>query len=234
MHLKFWKMHLLTLNNAKTIKGEKKGILTGILYLAPASISGWEVCPKRSDGCTKACLYTAGHGAFTTVQTARINRTKMFFEKRDMFMDLLNKDINSLVKKAKKLSYLPTVRLNGTSDIEWTRFGIMEKFPDIRFYDYTKVANRFDKELPENYHLTFSRNESNDDEVELLLTKNVNIAVVFDTKKEDALPLEWKNRKVIDGDIDDVRWLDEKGVIVGLRAKGRGKKDNSGFVIKTK
>lgn len=234
MHLKFWKMHLLTLNNAKTIKGEKKGILTGILYLAPASISGWEVCPKRSDGCTKACLYTAGHGAFTTVQTARINRTKMFFEKRDMFMDLLNKDINSLVKKAKKLSYLPTIRLNGTSDIEWTRFGIMEKFPDIRFYDYTKVANRFDKELPENYHLTFSRNESNDDEVELLLTKNVNIAVVFDTKKEDALPLEWKNRKVIDGDIDDVRWLDEKGVIVGLRAKGRGKKDNSGFVIKTK
>lgn len=234
MHLKFWKMHLLTLNNAKTIKGEKKGILTGILYLAPASISGWEVCPKRSDGCTKACLYTAGHGAFTTVQTARINRTKMFFEKRDMFMDLLNKDINSLVKKAKKLSYLPTIRLNGTSDIEWTRFGIMEKFPDIRFYDYTKVANRFDKELPENYHLTFSRNESNDDEVELLLTKNVNIAVVFDTKKEDALPLEWKNRKVIDGDVDDVRWLDEKGVIVGLRAKGRGKKDNSGFVIKTK
>jgi hypothetical protein len=227
-------MHLLTLNNAKTIKGEKKGILTGILYLAPASISGWEVCPKRSDGCTKACLYTAGHGAFTTVQTARINRTKMFFEKRDMFMDLLNKDINSLVKKAKKLSYLPTIRLNGTSDIEWTRFGIMEKFPDIRFYDYTKVANRFDKELPENYHLTFSRNESNDDEVELLLTKNVNIAVVFDTKKEDALPLEWKNRKVIDGDVDDVRWLDEKGVIVGLRAKGRGKKDNSGFVIKTK
>jgi len=227
-------MHLLTLNNAKTIKGEKKGILTGILYLAPASISGWEVCPKRSDGCTKACLYTAGHGAFTTVQTARINRTKMFFEKRDMFMDLLNKDINSLVKKAKKLSYLPTVRLNGTSDIEWTRFGIIKKFPDIRFYDYTKVANRFDKELPENYHLTFSRNESNDDEVELLLTKNVNIAVVFDTKKEDALPLEWKNRKVIDGDVDDVRWLDEKGVIVGLRAKGRGKKDNSGFVIKTK
>lgn len=234
MHLKFWKMHLLTLNNAKTIKGEKKGILTGILYLAPASISGWEVCPKRSDGCTKACLYTAGHGAFTTVQTARINRTKMFFEKRDMFMDLLNKDINSLVKKAKKLSYLPTIRLNGTSDIEWTRFGIMEKFPDIRFYDYTKVANRFDKEIPENYYLTFSRNESNDDEVELLLTKNVNIAVVFDTKKEDALPLEWKNRKVIDGDVDDVRWLDEKGVIVGLRAKGRGKKDNSGFVIKTK
>lgn len=234
MRLKFWKMHLLTLNNAKTIKGEKKGILTGILYLAPASISGWEVCPKRSDGCTKACLYTAGHGAFTTVQTARINRTKMFFEKRDMFMDLLNKDINSLVKKAKKLSYLPTIRLNGTSDIEWTRFGIMEKFPDIRFYDYTKVANRFDKEIPENYHLTFSRNESNDDEVELLLTKNVNIAVVFDTKKEDALPLEWKNRKVIDGDIDDVRWLDEKGVIVGLRAKGKGKKDNSGFVIKTK
>jgi hypothetical protein len=227
-------MHLLTLNNAKTIKGEKKGILTGILYLAPASISGWEVCPKRSDGCTKACLYTAGHGAFTTVQTARINRTKMFFEKRDMFMDLLNKDINSLVKKAKKLSYLPTIRLNGTSDIEWTRFGIMEKFPDIRFYDYTKVANRFDKEIPENYYLTFSRNESNDDEVELLLTKNVNIAVVFDTKKEDALPLEWKNRKVIDGDVDDVRWLDEKGVIVGLRAKGRGKKDNSGFVIKTK
>jgi len=227
-------MHLLTLNNAKTIKGEKKRVLTGILYLAPAKISGWEVCPKRSIGCTNSCLYTAGHGAFSTVQAARIARTKLFFENRDVFMHLLEKDINLLIKQSKKLDYTPTVRLNGTSDIEWTRFNIIQKFPNVQFYDYTKVVNRFNKKLPDNYHLTFSRNESNDLDVEIALLKNANIAVVFDTKKDEPLPLEWKGRKVINGDEDDIRWMDEKNVIVGLRAKGKGKKDDSRFVIKTK
>lgn len=227
-------MHLLTLNNAKTVKGEKKGVLTGILYFAPAKISGYEVCPKRSAGCTFSCLYTSGHGVFSTVQAARINRTKLFFENRDVFMYLLEKDINLLIKRAKKLDYTPTVRLNGTSDIEWTHFGIIQKFPNVQFYDYTKVVNRFDKEPLPNYHLTFSRNESNDLDVDIALSKNANIAVVFDTKKGESLPSEWKGKKVIDGDVDDIRWMDEANVIVGLRAKGKGKKDDSRFVIKTK
>ena len=226
-------MYLLTLNNAKTIKGEKKGMLTGILYLAPGKISGWEVCPKRSKGCTKACLYTAGHGRFSTVQEARIKRTKLFFEQRDAFIYLLKCDITELVKKANKLNYIPCVRLNGTSDIEWTRFKIMEEFPNVKFYDYTKVVNRFDNPLPSNYHLTFSRNEENDEDVKKAIQKKANIAVVFDVKKEQSLPVEWNGVRVIDGDVDDVRWMDEQGVVVGLRAKGLAKKDDTGFVIKS-
>ena len=226
-------MYLLTLNNAKTVKGEKKGILTGILYLAPGKISGWEVCPKRSVGCTIACLYTAGHGRFSTVQQARIKRTKLFFEQRDAFIYLLKCDITELVKKANKLNYIPCVRLNGTSDIEWTRFKIMEEFPDVQFYDYTKVVNRLDHPLPSNYHLTFSKNESNDEDVHTAIKKKANVAVVFDVKKGCILPKEWNGVKVIDGDVDDVRWQDEQGVIVGLRAKGMAKKDETGFVIKS-
>lgn len=226
-------MHLLTLNNAKTVKGEKKGVLTGILYLAPGKISGWEVCPKRSKGCTTSCLYTAGHGRFSTVQQARIKRTKLFFEQRDTFIYLLKCDITELVKKANKLNYIPCVRLNGTSDIEWTRFKIMEEFPNVQFYDYTKVLNRFDNPLPSNYHLTFSKNESNSEDVNKAIHKKVNIAVVFDVKKGESLPKEWRGKKVIDGDDDDVRWQDEQGVIVGLRAKGLANKDNTGFVIKS-
>jgi len=226
-------MYLLTLNNAKTIKGEKKGMLTGILYLAPGKISGWEVCPKRSEGCTTSCLYTAGQGRFSTVQQARIKRTKLFFEQRDAFIYLLKCDITELVKKANKLNYIPCVRLNGTSDIEWTRFKIMEEFPNVKFYDYTKVLNRFDNPLPSNYHLTFSRNEENNEDVKKAIQKKANIAVVFDVKKGQSLPVEWNGVRVIDGDIDDVRWMDEQGVVVGLRAKGLAKKDDTGFVIKS-
>ena len=219
-------MKLLTTQNYKTTKGEKLGILTGILYLAPAKISGYEVCPRRSAGCTAACLYTAGMGAFSNVQQARINKTKLFFEDRENFMDQLRKDIKALVRKAAKQNMKPAIRLNGTSDIEWTRFGIMDEFPDVQFYDYTKVFSRLTQERPANYHLTFSKNESNDEECAAALELGVNVAAVFKT-----LPQQWMGRQVISGDETDVRFVDGKGIIVGLTAKGKAKKDNTGFVI---
>jgi hypothetical protein len=219
-------MKLLTTQNYKTTKGEKLGILTGILYLAPAKISGFEVCPRRSAGCTAACLYSAGMGAFSNVQQARINKTKLFFEDRENFMDQLRKDIKALVKKAAKQNMKPAIRLNGTSDIEWTRFGIMDEFPDVQFYDYTKVFSRLTQERPANYHLTFSKNESNDEECAAALELGVNVAAVFKT-----LPQQWMGRQVISGDETDVRFVDGKGIIVGLTAKGKAKKDNTGFVI---
>ncbi len=225
-------MKLLTTQNYKTTKGEKLGYLTGILYLAPAKISGYEVCPQRSEGCTKACLFTAGMGAFSNVQAARIAKTKMYFEQRDLFMTQLRKDIMSLIKKARKMNMIPTVRLNGTSDIEWTRLGIMEEFPEIQFYDYTKVANRFDKKLPDNYHLTFSKNEANEAKAVEVLKKGHNVAVVFDTKKGVELPETWYGFEVVDGDTTDLRFLDPKGgYVVGLRAKGKARKDTTGFVV---
>ncbi len=225
-------MKLLTTQNFKTTKGEKLGYLTGILYLAPAKISGYEVCPKRSQGCTDACLYTAGMGAFSNVQQARINKTKLFFEQRDEFMTQLRKDIKALIKKAKKQDMIPAIRLNGTSDIEWTRFGIMEEFPEIQFYDYTKVVNRLEKAIPTNYHITFSKNEANDAECEVALKLGANVAVVFNTKKGEDFPESWKGFPIVDGDDTDLRFLDPKGgYVIGLRAKGKAKKDKNNFVV---
>ena len=228
-------MKLLTTQNYKTTKGEKLGVLTGILYLAPAKISGYEVCPRRSVGCTDACLYTAGMGAFSNVQQARISKTKAFFEDRESFLSQLRADIRALAKKAKKLNMTPAIRLNGTSDIEWTRLGLMQEFTDIQFYDYTKVLNRLEKERPTNYHITFSKNESNDAECVSALKLGANVAVVFNTKKGADLPESWNGYPVVDGDDTDLRFMDPKGgYVIGLRAKGKAKKDVSGFVVKVK
>jgi hypothetical protein len=225
-------MKLLAVSSdVKTTKGEKLGVLTGILYLAPANISGYEVCPRRSEGCTEACLYTAGMGKFNNVQAARIKKTKMFFENRDEFLKLLSDDIKSLVKKANKINMIPAVRLNGTSDIDWTRFDIMNQFPDVQFYDYTKVLNRLSKSIPDNYHLTFSKNEVNDEECQSALNLGFNVAVVFSTKKGSPLPESYMGHTVYNGDETDVRFKDPKGVVVGLIAKGDAKKDKTGFVV---
>jgi len=223
-------MKLLSTTNYKTSKGEKLGILTGILYLAPAKISGYEVCPMRSAGCTAACLYTAGMGAFSNVQQARIKKTKMFFEQREEFFKLLHKDIKSLIAKAKKENLTPAIRLNGTSDINWVRFKIFEQYPEVQFYDYTKMLNHLTKDVA-NYHITFSKNESNDVDCKIALERGYNVAVVFNTKKGLSLPSSWNDYPVYDGDDTDVRFYDPDNHVIGLRAKGMAKKDNSGFVI---
>ena len=224
-------MKLLGTQNYKTVKGEKKGVITGILYLAPASISGWNVCPKASEGCKKACLYKAGRGGFNSVQLARIKKTEFYYNNRKEFIDLLRKDIKSLIKKAQTKNMIPAVRLNGTSDLNFLTTGIIEEFPQVRFYDYTKVLNRFYKSLPSNYSLTFSKSESNQTEVETALKLGANVAVVFITKKGQKLPETYLGYPVYDGDDTDLRFLDPKNVVIGLRAKGPAIKDKSGFVI---
>ena len=224
-------MNLLTRSNYKTVKGEKLGILTGILYLAPAKISGYEVCAMRSIGCTEACLYTAGMGIFSNVQEARIKKTKMFFEQRDQFFNILKGNIKSLRTKSTKDNMIPAIRLNGTSDIGWSRFKLFEQHPDIQFYDYTKILKHLTKDIP-NYHTTFSRNEMNDEDCKTALNMGYNVAVVFSTKKGEILPKEWNGYPVYDGDNTDVRFYDPNNHVIGLRAKGAAKKDKSGFVIK--
>jgi hypothetical protein len=219
-------MHLLTTSNYKTLKGERMGVMTGILHLAPYNLSGMNVCPMASQGCASSCLNTAGRGAFSTTQQARIRRTKMFFEEREKFMALLRKDIETLRKKAQAKGMIAAVRLNGTSDIDWRRFGIFEAYPDVQFYDYTKVYRRMVEPRPSNYHLTFSRSECNESDAIKVLGSRGNVAVVF---KE--LPDFWNGYKVIFGDESDVRFEDEQGVVIGLLAKGKARKDNSGFVV---
>jgi hypothetical protein len=202
------------------------GYLTFILHLAPSWLSGYNTCPMASKGCTAACLNTAGRGRFTATQEARIRKTKLFFEDRENFMAQLVKDIQAAVRKADREGMTPVFRLNGTSDIRWETVAvdgfanIMEMFPNLTFYDYTKIPNR--RNIPSNYHLTFSRSESN----EHLIPQGMNVAVVF-----DSLPDVWFGRTVIDGTETDLRFLDPQNVVVGLLAKGKAKKDNSGFTI---
>jgi len=225
-------MKLLTTSNPKIAKSIAYGYLTAGLHLAPANLSGYEVCRKRSKGCTFSCLNTAGHGAFTAVQAARIAKTKFYFEDRETFMAQLVKELESFRRKASRQGLKPAVRLNLTSDLDWEGSGIMETFGDIQFYDYTKVTERMlkflDGGLPPNYHLTFSRSESNGRACDLVAAKGGNIAAVFSCTE---LPPTYKGVPVTNGDAHDLRFLDPSPCYVGLVAKGKAKSDKSGFVI---
>lgn len=219
--------NLLSVNNdAKTIKGVQKGYLTGILYLAPNRL----LCPACSAGCRKACLFTAGHGQMTSVQKSRLRKTKMFMTETERFKALLKEDIERLIRSAKNKEMTPCVRINGTSDINVPLVfkDLLEQFSDVQFYDYTKVWSRADTKLPSNYHLTLSRSEKTTIKaVKERVQQGFNVAVVF-----DKVPDRWKGMPVVDGDSSDLRFLDPKGVVVGLKAKGRARKDFSGFVVR--
>lgn len=203
--------------------------LTAILHLAPANLSGKETCPLRSPGCSDACLNTAGRGRFTNIQEARIKKTQFFFEQNEEFLKRLDKELTSFVRRCERLGVKPAVRLNGTSDLLWEKTAIMEKFSMVQFYDYTAIEARFRDtwKLPKNYHLTFSRKENNQDRVERVLKAGGNVAVVF----RKAIPSQYMGKPVIDGTATDLRFTDPRGVVVGLLAKGKAKKDTSGFVV---
>ena len=218
-------------NNAKTVKGQKKGYKTAILYLAPSTQSGFNVCPQASNGCKKACLYTAGHGAFSNVQQGRINKTRWYIQERNTFMAQLRREITNHIKNCSNKGFIPCIRLNGTSDISFENTGIFEEFPNVQFYDYTKIYKRALKyvngQYPSNYHLTYSLNEDNYKEAFDILFKGGNISAVF---RKD-LPQTYKGYKVINADETDLRFTDDNNVICGLVAKGQAKKDYSGFVL---
>lgn len=223
--------HLLTYQNAKTSKGEKKGYLTGILYLKPADSGGLgNVCPKATEGCKASCLNTAGRGIFDQVQKGRQRKTDLFFKDKKAFVNSLVEEVEKLKKRAEKLNLTPCVRINGTSDIPSLALEVAKAHPKVQFYDYSKIPKPY-KRTAKNYHLTFSKSESNMDECIDALNNGINVAVVF--KKE--LPKTYLGYKVINGDETDLRFLDKKNkgkpVIVGLKAKGRAKKDTTGFVV---
>ena len=230
-------MKLLNSGNAKTRKGEKRGYITYGIHLAPSNLSGFNVCKDASSGCAAACLNTAGRGAMSSVQKARIEKTHLFFTDKQRFLSMLWQEVEAALKSANKKGMIPCFRLNLTSDLPWEKIKhngstIFESFQGVQFYDYTKTPERVYKwtqgEMPSNYHLTFSRSETLSDlELVACLQSQINVAVVF----ADALPFRHLGFEVIDGDSDDLRFLDKRGVIVGLKAKGKGKVDASGFVV---
>ena len=226
---------LLSTANPKIQKGTKLGYLSFILHLAPADLSGRETCPKRTPGCTAACLNTAGRGGMfkrgentNMIQKARIRKTQYFFANRDAFMVDLANDIRKAIKFAAKQGLTPVFRLNGTSDLSWEKYWVpvydmtlFELFPQVQFYDYTKVLGRKTSAFP-NYHLTFSKADGNDADVAEALLQGMSVVAVY-----DAIP-----EGVPSADETDLRFLDPKGIMLGLKAKGRAKKDYSGFVIR--
>lgn len=232
--------------NPKTRKGRARGYSSAVMHLAPASLSGRNVCAWSSPGCRAACLNTAGRGGIVnrdgsdnTIQLARVARTRWFFADRAAFLAQLLGEIETHVRRARANGMIPAVRLNGTSDIPWERVRladgrtVLEAFPDVQFYDYTKSVARAlshaSGELPGNYHLTFSRSEVNDQDARMVLAAGGNVAAVF----AHGLPSAWGARPVVNGDQDDLRFLDPSGVVVGLKAKGRAAQDDTGFVIAT-
>ena len=237
-------MKLLTTNNAKTIKGEKQNYKTYILYMAPAyqNDKNINLCSHASKGCLEACLFKSGFGGvYTSVQQARIAKSNYFLNDRVNFLQQIKKEIQNAIKNQKpgeKLAF----RLNGTTDINFEKFkiednkNIFELFPDAQFYDYTKNYVRLEKRtLPKNLHITFSRSETNEEKAIEMLNLGYNVAAVF-----DKLPTSYKGFKVVDGDKNDLRFLDEKNVIVGLKYKkltGKGADNSQGiksnFVIQT-
>jgi hypothetical protein len=197
-----------------------------VMYLAPHTVSGVNICPFASNGCAKACLYTSGRGRFTSVQETRIRRTRHYIENRPDFLKRLKAEVLFHSTVNDKIA----VRLNGTSDINFNSFiRHMGKIcPNVIFYDYTKNIRQAIKSLDiPNYHVTFSRSESNKQECFLALANGINVAVVF-----NEIPSEYYGVPVINGDISDTRFLDAKGHIIGLSAKGMAKKDVSGFVVR--
>lgn len=237
------KRPLLSTNNFKTIKGEKLGYRTYILYMSAfrQNSKRINVCSHASEGCAASCLVGSGMGGmYTGVQQGRINRTEFFLKDRVGFLFQLKSEIERAIRLNTDKA-IPVFRLNGTSDLPYEKYrvfdgkNIFELFPNVQFYDYTKNWTRFDKVLPSNYHLTFSRSETNGDKAIELLKRGFNVAMVF-----DKIPNEYLGYEVINADNDDLRFLDKKNVICGLKYKnmtGKGANNQlafeNGFAIRT-
>jgi hypothetical protein len=215
-------------SDAKTTKGSKNGYLTGVLYLAPSNISGINTCPAASKGCSSACLFEAGRGVMWPVFKARVIKTIAYYADKKRFEAAINESIRKLKVKAHNKGMTPIVRLNGTSDIMWDKVStIIQDNSDVQFYDYTKITARFNMKLPNNYDLTYSLHETNKDAIMRIVQGGGRVAVVF----RHELPDSYWNVGVVNGDDTDLRFLDPTNCIVGLKAKGPAKNDQSGFVL---
>mgnify|MGYP003120616127 FL=1 len=220
--------------NYKASKNLDLKVMTYFLSLMPSDLSGYNVCPmanrvlkkennKNKSDCSLVCVAHNGNGNYSNVKKARIRKTKLFFENKDLFMEQLVFDIFKAINESKNKGFKPTFRLNAYSDIKWEKikinsFGnatIFELFPNITFYDYTKNLNRL---VPSNYELTYSH-WGNWEHTKSQIKNGLNVAMVFDKRHE--LPAKYQGIKVIDGDKTDLRTTenDGKNVIVGLKAK---------------
>jgi hypothetical protein len=239
---------LLTVGNPKTLKGEKYGYITAGLHLAPYKLAGFNLCPKATKGCAAACLNTSGQGGFNAhVHTARVRKSKWLRQDKQAFFTQLHKEIGTFERYCNKRDFVPVVRLNVLSDFVWENAkyirpdgsvgNIFDAFPNVQFYDYTKIVARMRKELPSNYDLTFSAADGNEDDVAEAISLGFRVAMVFRNAlnhKAQArrwkLPDNYNGIPIVDGDNSDLRFLDKAPCIIGLKVKGQGAYDKTGFV----
>lgn len=222
--------------NAKTVKGNERGFKTAILYMAPANQSGENVCPMAFLAqCDAACLFTAGRGAFASVFFSRLRKALFWDQYNAEACAVIRRDIAKYAAKAEKQGFTLLVRLNGTSDIRFENYGIIQAFPNVQFYDYTKLANR--KNIPANYDLTYSYSgvSAFAPYVAKAINNGMRIAVVFRNRKIVERMLSngetFNGLALVDGDDTDIRHMDPQGVVVALYAKGKAKTDTTGFVV---
>jgi hypothetical protein len=222
--------------STKVIKGNKLGFRTAILYLAPASMSGTNVCPMAATAlCIKPCLNTSGRGAMTGTQMSRLRKTLFWLQFQSEAIALIKAEIAMFEARAAKQGFVLLVRLNGTSDIRYENYGIIQAFPNVQFYDYTKLANR--RNIPANYDLTFSYSgvPAYAAYAKTAIAAGMRVAVVFRDRATVESMLSngdtFQGLPIVDGDDTDIRHLDPVGAAVALYAKGAAKHDYSGFVI---
>ena len=224
--------------DAKTVLGEPFAVKTFIMYGAPAMSSGVNMCPMAKIAkCEAPCLNTAGRGAMTNVEMARLRKTLFWQQYPEQFIAMFARDVERGCKQAQKLGMTPAFRPNGTTDIRWELYvwDVMvsaHKEYGARFYDYTKLANRVIPN-PKVYDLTFSYSgvKAFQPQVKLAIDKGMRLAVVFDGKR--SYPKRFLGKRTINGNATDIRFRDKQGVILALRAKGKAKQDKSGFVVST-
>ena len=233
-----FKGQLLSSQNAETIKGESLGYATLVFYGSPAKTSGFNSC-ANSGLCADICIYYQGMGRFKNVKNARIRKTRLYFEDRPAFLDLMRIDIEKAIKWAYKKNLTPVFRLDGTTDIGIAR-KLAKEFPHVRFYDYTKIYRRIMQNAHDNWHLTYSLSEKTTDaQLRTLLGSRHNIAVPIVNVPSFSKPITFKlsnlnskfvDRSSVNGDQNDLRFLDGKGKIVFLKVKG--KEAREGFTFK--
>lgn len=231
--IKYFDKKSLLADGKSNTKMAKNSTQTYGLSLVPHTLNDKKenLCMFSTKECRAVCLNMTGRAAFDNVQQARLHKTNFFVYHKEDFINKLYSELEAIERKGQKC----LVRLNVVSDVDWEsefkRFGkTMGDFKNILFYAYTKNPFQIENNVLDNQHFTFSYSGGNWKWCQKFLEeKKANVAVVF----KNSLPLEWRGFKVINGDNDDQRVLDEKGVIVGLKYKTpRGTKyEKSKFVI---
>lgn len=224
-------------SSSKIVKNQKVGVNTYVLYLLPADLSGYNVCSYASKECKEGCLATSGRNAMEIISgkdrinKSRLKKTKMFHENQNFFMSWLIAEIKANQIKSEKAGFIFSVRLNGTSDIDWAKvkhngLNVFEHFPTVQFYDYTKNPAKFNYLAP-NYNLTFSYTGININTCKTILNMGFNIAVVFNVKNVNQFPDQFLGFNVVNGDETDYRPNDPKNSVVGLKWKKIANKEHN-------